>query len=268
MPSRRREQMVLLVGLVVLNALLGWDLHRRWRDYQKRTQWIDAPVAPGSASTPSARPRTARTQSFAEIVSQNMFTQERTSQSPQEEVKAPPLPFLWGTMNLGTGWFALMAPGDQAPGLSQRVVVGQEIGGYKLVSISGSQVVVDWGGKNFNINTADSVRRAPRSVANTARPETPAGGRTTASPTSAGDAGRVTTVAPASPTVTPFSAGAQKGKTGAAGAAPPGAPPDAPPGAIFGGKRKVVTPTPFGDSVYWVDAEPAQKPAGEESKEP
>lgn len=268
MLSRRREQAVLLAGLIVLNVALAWDARGLWRDYHQRTRWIYAPVEPGPASSPSARPYGARgAQSFEEIVRRNLFTPERTNQQPQEEAKAPPLPLLWGTMNLGEGWFALMAPGDQASGaagLSQRVSVGQEIGGYKLVSISGSRVEVDWGGKTFNIDTADSVRRAPRSLAS--RTEVPAAARAN-TPVSAGDGSRVTGVGQTPPAATPFAA-VQPVKPGAAGnfAPPPGAPADAPPGTVFGGKRKVVTPGPFGDQVIWVEAEPAPKPAGEEKQ--
>lgn len=251
MLSRRREQVVLLLGLVALNALLAWDLRRLWQDYQQRTRWIQA-ATPSKSTPPVAGPSQAAlpTQSFTEIVDRNLFTPERTTQSPKDQVKAPELPVLYGTMSLGEGWFALMAPGDQAAsGLSKRVGVGEEIGGYKLVSISGSRVVVDWNGKTFNIDAADSVRRA-RSLASASRPETVApGAREPAS-----SAPRVTMVGTPSAAAGPFAPGSgRQGKSAANNGAPPGAPPDAPAGTVIGGKRKVVNPTPFGDQVFWVD---------------
>jgi hypothetical protein len=265
MLSRRREQIVLLLGLVVVNALLAWGARRLWQDYQQRARWIYAPAAPKVASARAPRSQMMPAQSFSEIVDRNMFTPERTIQSPKDEAKAPELPLLYGTMNLGEGWFALMAPGDQAvSGLSKRVIVGEEIGGYKLASISGSRVVVEWNGKTFNIDTAESVRRAARSVASNVRTETAPSAVARAS-TSASDAPRVTTVGRPVSDPTPFSPGSERQKASAVGNnAPPGAPPDAPPGTVIGGKRKVVNPTPCGDQIFWVDAD---KPAQGEKKE-
>lgn len=263
MLSRRREQIVLLLGLIVLNALLAWDLRRLWQDYQQRTRWIQA-ATPSKSAPPATVPSqtVSPAQSFAEIVDRNMFTPERTSQSPKDDVKAPDLPVLYGTMSLGEGWFALMAPGDQAAsGLSKRVGVGEEIGGYKLVSISGSRVVVGWNGKTFNIDSADSVRRA-RSVASARAATVPAPARESAS---ASNSPRVTTVGTPSSALEPSSPSATRRRNIAAGTgAPPGVPDDAPAGTVVGGKRKVVNPTPFGDQVFWVDVD---KPAPGEKKD-
>lgn len=269
MPSRRREQMVLLVGLVVLNALLGWHLHRLWGNYQRRTSWILAPVAAGNVSGPVApsRPR-AGTRNFAGIVERNMFSPERTSQAPTEEVKMPQLPFLYGTMNVGEGWFALMASGDQASGLSKRIRPGDEIGGFKLVSISGSRVVVEWGGKKFDIDASDSARRPPQATISASAAQGPVNPRGASTAPSA-NPGRVTMVEStrsASTSSSPIQA--EKKKLSPAGYnAPPGAPIDAPAGTVFGGKRKVVNPTPFGEQVFWLDVESGQKSTEGQAKE-
>lgn len=258
MLSRRREQMVLLLGLIVLNAVLAWDVRRLWRDYQQRMRWIDTSTVIQASPMSAAKSRNQLpAQNFAEIVDRNMFTQERTSRSPKDEAKAPELPSLDGTMNIGEGWFALMAPGEQAvSGPSKRINIGEEIGGYRLVSISGSRVVVEWQGKTFNIDTVDSVRRAARNVASTVRTETAARAATgsTSSPP------HVTMVGTPASGSTSFPAGARGQGAQAPGTdVPRGAPADAPPGTVIGGKRKVVNPTPFGDQVFWVDADqPAQ----------
>jgi len=265
MLSTRREQIVVLSGLVILNAGLGWDARRLWRNDQHRAEWINTAAVPGPALTPGTRKGEGHgVQSFGEIIDRDLFTPERSKRSPQEEVKAPALPFLWGTMNLGHGWFALMAPGDQPSILPARVMVGEDIGGYKLISLAGSEAVVEWQGKRFNVSTADSVRRAPRSLASTARPES-SSGRTPAAPF--GSMSHVTTIAPTGPPASggaPMPANTQRARSGVDYGPPPGAPPDAPAGTVIGGRRKVVTPTPFGDQVAWVDAEPAQKTAGDE----
>ena len=263
MLTRRREQIVLLVGLIVLNALLLWDLNRLWHGYQERTQWIYAAVTPAPASTASAPPHAyGGTQSFGEIVNRNMFTPDRATPLPKEAAKAPELPVLVGTMNLGDGWFALIAPADQ-PTFSKRVQVGEEVGGgYKLVSISGSKVVVEWGEQKFDVDVADTPRRTAQNVASAPRTtEAPATARSTPAAVST-DNSRVTTVAPSSSQGGPLGSPGYA-PSGAGYNAPPGAPVDAAAGTVFGGKRKVVVPTPFGTRVYWEDAE---QPTGQASK--
>ena len=110
-----------------------------------------------------AEPGAGQPQSFVEIVDRNVFSPLRGSQppQPQEEAKAPKPPLLFGTMNLGNGWFALMAPGDQPSPASKRVLPGEEIGGYKLVSIGTSNVVIEWQEKKITLDISESARRAP-----------------------------------------------------------------------------------------------------------
>lgn len=263
MLTRRREQVGLILGLLVLNALLVWDLHRLWKGYQSRIEWVYARAAQRPAATPvSPLSHVAETQAFTEISSRNLFSPQRATRHPEEkEAQAPELPLLFGTMDLGEGRFALMAPGGQTSSASKRVLPGEEIGGYKLVSIAGAQVVVTWQDKNFTIDVSESARRVPRVVERTVSAGAPA--RTTTPSASASS--RVTTVESATPSASnPLAAGAQRGKFNPAGTnAPPGAPPDAPPGTVMGGKQKVVKPTPFGDQVFWVDVEPTQNSTGQ-----
>lgn len=260
MLTRRREQIVLLLGLVAMNALLGWRLEQLWRSYQRRTAWIYGKPAPSVApGLPASARNVAPEQSFEEIVTRNLFRPERNSQLAGEEAKRPELPILYGTMNLGNGWFALMAAGDTVSGYAKRVVPGEEIGGYKLLSIAGSQVAVQWAEKRFTVEPSSSARQMPRNAE-----------RSSVSPASAplarpARAPEVTTVAP----VPASSQGAfadEKAKFTPAGYnAPSGAPVDAPPGTIVGGKRKVVIRSPFGEQVFWVDVEKT-KQAGTETE--
>ncbi len=252
--SRRREQFVVFLVLIGVNTALGWYLYGQGRNYQGRIQWIYGGVAQAEASWPSTRQaRNMEAQSFAEIVNRSLFRPDRTNESPTESAKMPELPFLYGTMNLGNGNFALMAPGDQPTGLSKRVLPGEEIGGYKLVSIAGSQVVVEWGEKKINIDVSESARRVPRIIEKTA-PVTRSA--ETRAPTAS--TGRVTTVGP-SPVSSSISEDRKK-YTPAGYNAPPGAPVDAPAGTVIGGRRKVVRPTPFGNQVWWEDIEQPKNP--------
>jgi hypothetical protein len=256
--SRRREQLVLFLGLAVISAALGWYLVRQGRDYEARTQWMYHGVKAVESSVRASRPPQKMTeQNFSDIVTHNLFRPDRSNASPTEAAKMPEPPILYGTMNLGDGTFALMAAGNSASAPSKRVVPGDEIGGYKLVSIAGSKVVVEWGGKQTTIDVEESAQRAPRVAAATAPPPR------AAEPRAVSTAGaRVTAVAPSS-----GSSGASGGKSaGFTGFnAPPGAPPNAPPGTVFEGKKKVVRQTMFGPSVWWEDVTPQQKPDNKEN---
>jgi hypothetical protein len=245
MLGRRREQIFIIGGLIGLNVLLGWLLGRLWKDYRSRTEWLSASVAAQRPPTPAAGSnQTAQPQSFVEIVDRNVFSPLRGRQpaQPQEEAKAPKLPLLFGTMNLGEGRFALMSPGDQSPPVSKRVLPGGEIGGYKLVSIGTSNVVLEWQEKKITLEISEPASRGPGNVERTANVHPSAG------TTAASTPNPVITVGSVSGGATPASA---------VNLRPSGPPPDVPVGTIIGGKRKVLQPTPFGMVPQWVDVSPS-----------
>jgi len=249
--TRRREQIIVLLGLLALNGGLAWLLSHYWRDYHTRVQWIYA-RRPSEAEAASASPRVPAGETYTAIVDHNLFRPDRANVGPAEAPKMPDLPLLYGTMNLGAGTFAMMATADQTNGTSKPVHVGEEIGGFKLVSIADSQVVVGWGEKRFTVNVWESARRVPRVVDRTGA--TPAAAP--AATQSAAVAGAPRT---AGATAVPVVAGNDQQKTGFVGFyAPPGAPADAPVGTVFGGKRKEAVQTMFGTTYRWVDAGPAQ----------
>lgn len=255
MLSKRREQFVMLLGLLVVNSVLGWYLYRQWRNYGGRIRWIYNGVVQEAASVPSTgQAAQVEAQSFAEIVNRNLFRPERTNEVPTESAKAPELPLLYGTMNLGDGLFAMMAPGDQPTALSRPVRPGEEIGGYRLVSMANSQVVLAWGEKEFTISVWESARRVPRIIEKRGPTVGPA-----ASTAPTASTGPVTTVGPSS--ASSSISEERKKYTPAGYNAPPGAPPDAPAGTVIGGRRKVVRPTPFGNQVWWENVEQPKNPA-------
>ena len=242
MLGRKRELILIVSGLMALNLLLGWLLIGRWKEYRNSIQWLSQGVAPQRAPAPAAGSRQAgQPSSFVEIVDRNVFSPLRGSvpAQAQEEAKAPRLPVLFGTMNLGKGWFALISPGDQSPPLSKRVLPGEEIGGYKLVSIGTSNVVVQWQDKRttLEITAPAPVPRVPRVMERTANVRTGAG----ATPSSGPGASAV---------VVPET---RLGASATSRAGQPAAPPDVPVGTVVGGKRKVVVSSPFGPLVQWED---------------
>jgi hypothetical protein len=243
MLGRRREQILIIVGLLGLNILLGWSLVRFRKDYRNRTQWLDsvAPAqSPGQTQAPLNPP--GQTQSFVEIVDRSVFTPLRGVQpsQPQDEAKAPKLPILFGSMNLGNGRFALMAPGDQPSAVSRRVLPGEEIGGYKLVSIGDRNVVLEWQEKKITLDISESARHAPGA------PERTAGAVSRFAPVSTEG-----TSAPPVKSVAPVSSAGPR--PSAPQMSTPAAQPEVAPGTVVGGKQKVLVQTPFGTLVQWHD---------------
>jgi hypothetical protein len=241
MLGRKRELILIVSGLIALNVLLGWLLVGRWKEYRNSIQWLSQGVAPQRAlASATGSKQAGQPSSFVEIVDRNVFSPLRGSvpAQAQEEAKAPRLPVLFGTMNLGSGRFALMSPGDQSPPLSKRVLPGGEIGGYKLVSIGTSNVVVEWQDKRttLEITAPAPAPRVPGVTERTANMRTGAG-------TTPSSAARAAVVVPE----TGLGASAT-GRTGQ-----PGATPDVPVGTVVGGKRKVLVSSPFGPMVQWED---------------
>ena len=257
MLARRREQIFLVLGLIGVNILLGWFLARLWKDYRSRTRWLDINTPMQPLATPVSGPnQMGLPQSFVEIVDRNVFSPLRGSPPPQQEAeaKAPTLPLLFGTMNLGNGRFALMAPGDQPSPVGKRVLPGDEIGGYKLVSIGISNVVLEWQEKKITLDVSESARHVPAVVEKTASPAPHAAPITIAkSPTNSAT------------TVAPLSRGAS---ASAAQPSQSGASPDVPEGTVVGGKRKVLVPTPFGPVVQWQDVGQPSSQAPQETGAP
>ena len=254
MLGRKRELILIVSGLIALNLLLGWLLVGRWKEYRNSIQWLSQDVAPQRAlASATGSNQAGQPSSFVDIVDRNVFSPLRGSvpAQPQEVAKAPRLPVLFGTMNLGSGRFALMSPGDQSPPLSKRVLPGEEIGGYKLVSIGTSNVVVEWQDKRTTLEITALASRSPGGLASeaTARTGAPSGN------------------APGSVTTVGSAPGGAKA-AGVAGLGPPAVPLDAPAGTVVGGKRKVVIPTPFGPSIQWQDVVPSGSQAPQQSAAP
>lgn len=240
MLTRRWEQIFILVGLIALNLWLGWSLEQHWKGYQSSTEWLEA----GAPAEPSVKPALGHEQRSQlpnfHIVDRDVFTPLRGSAplQPAEEAKAPRPPLLFGTMSLGDGWFALMSAGDQTAQAARRVLPGEDIGGYKLVSIGVRSVVIEWQDKKTTLDISESARRVPEVVDRTtaARPSPPVV-TSTAAPNSG---------APPRPFT---------GLPTASSKAPPPANADAPVGTVVDGQRKVLVPTLFGTAAVWVPAD-------------
>jgi hypothetical protein len=114
------------------------------------------------------------------------------------------------------------------------VLPGEEIGDWKLVSVNTATVVVEWRDTKNTLEISGSARRSQGMIEKTAS--------TTAHPAPITTAGTAPNPGIANP--------ALFNSTASNSAAKPSIP-EVPIGAIVGGKRKVLTPSPFGMKVTW-----------------
>jgi hypothetical protein len=89
-----------------------------------------------------------------------LFSADRNPTVTVEVAPPPPMPKLptfYGLINLGAGPFAIMSakPGDE----HKHVRFGEDIGEFKLVSVAGEQIVLEWRGEKVVKKVAELVDR-------------------------------------------------------------------------------------------------------------
>ena len=235
----RKKLLLLDVVLLALVVVLGQHLRQTWLEARKREsvvigQSLKQLPPPLYAPLTPAAPLTAA--AYSDVAQRMLFTPDR---NPTVIVDVPvrkpmpKLPAFYGLIDLGRGPTAIMAEG---PGAKHEVVrFGDKIGEFKLVSIKGSQVELEWDGEKIIKKIDDLVERAaaPSPEAATQAPSAP-------------KPANVTSVSPAK-LATPgidLSPGRKACQPGDA----------SPAGAVVDGYRKVVRPSPFGASCEWVAA--------------
>jgi hypothetical protein len=241
--TMHRRQLFMLYAILVLAAvLLGWRLVGEWRRANMRyNSALRRSAAASSVYLPTSFPQAAGAPPTVDIVAKNLFSPERNNDIALEEKSqpAPPVPIVFGTINLGGSYEALMA--DKGPGAGpgfRRVKKGERLGGYTVVEISDEKVVIEFQGKKTTLDvyqSANSVPRAETRTAPAAAPVVVSG--TTAPPQPA---------APAQPAGVPAPAAA---------AAQPGLDPDVKV-TIEGNRRKFERPSMFGPMIWYEDIPP------------
>ena len=173
---RRRQLLILHVGLIVAAALLGWRLVAEW----KRTNQLRygaseraaarslSPLLPSLPGWPEV--------STGEIVAKNLFTPDRNSDftEPERPATAASLPIVFGTLNLGERYEALMAEGGAGGSRSfRRVKTGEQVGGYTVIEIRDDKVVVEFQGQRTTVDVYQSANTVARPQASSAPPAAP-----------------------------------------------------------------------------------------------
>jgi hypothetical protein len=157
---------LLLLDLVLLAlvVVLGMRLRQNWLEARKRADIVlGRPVprlaTPPHSPLPAVEPVTAA--QYGVIAQQTLFSSDR---NPTVIVEiAPPkpmpaLPVLYGVMDLGNGPVAIMS---EKSGADQREVrSGGTIGEFKLVAVSGPNIVLEWDGQKVSRRVAELMEKA------------------------------------------------------------------------------------------------------------
>jgi hypothetical protein len=226
----RRELIVLHTVLVVAVLLLAWRLETEWKRANLRYQAIAAAKA-GSAVGPAPAVPGVSVPPVNDILAKNIFSSDRNNElQAAKSQKAPPVPVVFGTMNLGGHYEALMAESATKTAF-RRMKAGEKLGDYLVAEIADEKVVVDYEGQKTTLNVYESANSVPRTQAAVQSP-TPA-----AAPV-------VETVAAPPP---PVASQAQPAAAAQSGADP---------GirvTIEGNRRRMERQSPFGPQVWYED---------------
>jgi hypothetical protein len=229
----RRKLLLLNLVLLLLTAAAGWQLRREWLAARAREEAVlkrklqPAPAPPVSPMEP-ARP--VMPAGYAEIAQKMLFVRDRNPNVVVEAAPAPPpkpmppKPVLRGVMNLGDGPIAIMAEKSGAQHREYRK--GDMVGEFRVAAIGPQEVVLEWEGKTVT-RTVEQMAPAEQAQAPAERTQggapPPAVAKTALGPGNEIAAG---------------TRACQPNDSNAAG-------------AVVDGFRKIVVPSPFGESCRW-----------------
>lgn len=234
---RRGQLVILYFGLSAICVLLGWRLVSDWKIANRRYS-SPTPVPTQTALLlPPPSPDKAPP-AIADITAKNLFSPDRNNDTAQDDSKpAPPVPVVFGTMNLGGKYEALMAERGQTRAF-RRLKNGEQMAGYTILEINDEKVVVDYQGRKTTIDVYQSANSVPRNDARTATVASPVVESAGAPP-------------PPPPSAAP-AASARPATSGSASQIPPGRDVRV---TVEGNRRRMERNTPFGPQVWYEDIE-------------
>lgn len=231
----KRRLLVLDLVLATLVALTGWQVRARWLEARHRERMVlgaELKPLPPPPHAPLPVPEPVRAADYLEVAEKMLFSRDRNPtvvvEKPPEK-PLPPLPVLYGLMDLGDGLTAIMGEKAGAPGHGVRA--GDRIGPFVLAALSRQEAVFDFEGRRVAKKLEELIPKR--------------------SPAESGvETARAAAAAPPEPVVQkPSVSGPGVQLTEDVRACQPGD--TDPPGTVRDGYRKVVTPTPFGASCRW-----------------
>jgi hypothetical protein len=250
----RQQKWIVNVVLLAMTVFLGMKLRGDWArtaQTQKAADALDKPMA----VSPTAPNLSVAPVPGAELIAENnLFSPDRNNVQAQivETTPAPPDPLLLGSMNLGSGPVALMIDGAAQPNTPARSVrIGETIGGYRLVKVGDTYVMVEWEGQQKRVDVQTAVRQISGPATSAAAK---AGGTTMG--TQQTKPGPTVTVGPGAPsrTVLPYKGVTSTGNPEARSSSDMfglGVQDNYPAGTVMDGWKKVEHPWPFGGKQVW-----------------
>lgn len=227
----KRKLLLLNLVLVLLTAAAGWQLRREWMAARAREEAVlkrKLQPAPAPPVAPMEPARPVMPAGYAEIAQKMLFVRDRNPNVVVEAAPAPPPkpmpppPVLRGVMNLGDGPIAIMAEKSNAQHREYRK--GDRVGEFRVVAIGAQEVLLDWDGKLVT-RTVEQIAPAEQAQA---APERTAAAPPPVAKTALGPGNEI-------------AAGTRACQPNDSNA----------PGAVVDGYRKIVVPSPFGESCRW-----------------
>lgn len=235
----KRKLLALDLALIAAIGAACWRLRVDWLALRARDVKLrQLSVRPGRPMEMNVAPppQPVAAVRYAEIAQKMLFSKDRNPDVAVEPPKEPPpkqmppLPLLYGVLNLMDSTTVVMSEKASAP--HQGVRLGQQIGEFTLVAVNRDEITFEWDGKPVTKRIDEMLVRepAPAASVNNTTPRTPTPSASQAPPPKADAA-----------------PGADVGN--GIKACQPGD--SSPAGTVSGGYRKSVATTPFGASCRW-----------------
>jgi hypothetical protein len=228
------------LGLAGLALLLGFQLKGQWGEYQAQNNLALLNPAAGQGNPKQGPGTSTGIANYSAIVDNHLFTQDRSNMIPEEPASAAPTkpigpkPVLMGIMGFTDDQYAWMVSADPKESKAYRQLkTGDSFGEYRLMKIMDQSVLMNGRGEEVEIRLNDPAKLV-------ARDTTPPAAASSAdrSVLTVGSATQGASTANTKPKVT----GSSELPRGALA-----------PGAIVGGRKKVLLQTPFGPQEIWQD---------------
>lgn len=226
--------------LVLLTAAAGWRLKDLWvaaRDRQRLV--LSERVGPSKLLPPPpiAPVQPAVAADYLDVAQKMLFSKDRNptviveAEPPKPKPPMPPLPTAHGLIFFGDQRVIILAVN---PGAEQKSYhAGDQVGKFKLVSFDSDKVTFEWDGDNVEKRYQDLLPKEKERTAVAAAPAT-ASPLVVSTATSTSDSSKSTPGAD-------MGAGFRTCQLGDT----------SPAGTVADGYRKVLNPTPFGNSCFW-----------------
>jgi hypothetical protein len=240
----KRKLWLLNIVLIAAIAAVGWRLRKEaneFHDRERKTLLMKMAVPPAPPVPPAAPTQKVAASSYLEIAQKMLFSKDRNPQvildppkPPEPPKPLPKLPSVSGVMDIGDGPIVMMSdkPGARSRGVRQ----GETIGEFKLVSVNGVELTLEWEDRTVTKKLQDLIDRAG--------PES--------GPAQSGAPVAASSSAASAPPPPPAVGKPEPGVQLSEGVMSCQTNDPSPAGTVVNGMRKVVSQTPFGSACSWV----------------